>query len=116
MLTVAADPERPSLTDLDLVVLIDDQTVGEAEAVAAAMQDAGRAVIIGTKSFGKGSSNAFVELSDGSAIYIPTSQWYRPSGRRMTGEGVEPDFVISGEDAQLARAYEYLDKLLPAFR
>ena len=115
-LIVEEDPDRPALADPDLVVLIDDQTVGEAEAIAAALQDAGRAVIIGTKSFGKGSSNAFVELSDGSAIYLPMSQWYRPSGQRMAGEGVEPDIVVTGQDAQVTRAYDYLDQALPAFR
>ena len=116
MLTVAADPDTGALGDPNLVVLIDEQTVGEAEAVAAALQDAGRAVIIGTTSFGKGSSNSFIELSDGSAMYLPTSQWYRPSGQRMTGGGVEPDMVVTGEDDQTAKAYDYLDELLPAFR
>ena len=53
-LTVAEDPEKPALAEPALVVLIDDQTVGEAEAVAAALQDAGRAVIMGTKSIGRG--------------------------------------------------------------
>ena len=115
-LIVAEDPERPALADPALVVLIDDQTVGEAEAVAAALQDAGRAVVMGTKSFGRGSTNSFVELSDGSAIYLPLSQWYRPSGQRLTGAGVEPDTVVTGPDAQIATAYEYLDQALPAFR
>ena len=115
-LVVAEDPERPALSEPALVVLIDDQTVGEAEAVAAALQDAGRAVIIGTKSFGKGSSNTFVELSDGSAIYLPTSQWYRPSGQRLAGEGVEPDILVIGPDDQISRAYQHLDESLPAFR
>ena len=115
-LIVAEDPERPALSEQALVVLIDDQTVGEAETVAAALQDAGRAVIIGTQSFGKGSSNTFVELSDGSAIYLPTSRWYRPSGQRLAGEGVEPDILVSGPDDQIARAYEHLDESLPAFR
>ena len=116
MLTVAADPDNPVLGEPDLVVLINEQTVGEAEAVAAALQDAGRAVIIGTTSFGKGSSNTFLDLSDGSAIYLPTSQWFRPSGQRITGVGVEPDIVVTGEQDQTARAYDYLDELLPAFR
>ena len=115
-LTVEEEQDRPALAEPALVVLIDDQTIGEAEAVAAALQDADRAVIIGTKSFGKGSSNTFVELSDGSAIYLPTSQWYRASGQLMAGEGVEPDTVVTGQDAQIASAYEYLDQLLPAFR
>ena len=116
MLTVAADPDNPVLGEPDLVVLINERTVGEAEAVAAALQDAGRAVIIGTTSFGKGSSNAFAALSDGSAIYLPTSQWYRPTGQLITGVGVEPDIVVTGEQEQTARAYDYLDELLPAFR
>jgi carboxyl-terminal processing protease len=116
MLTVAADPDNPVLGEPDLVVLINERTVGEAEAVAAALQDAGRAVIIGTTSFGKGSSNAFVDLSDGSAIYLPTSQWFRSTGQRITGVGVEPDIVVTGEQEQTARAYDYVDELLPAFR
>ena len=115
-LTVVEDTERPALPEPALVVLIDDQTVGAAEAVAAALQDAGRAVIIGTKSFGKGSRNTFLELSDGSAIYMPTSQWYRPSGQRLGGEGIEPDIVVTGQNAQIASAYDYLDQALPAFR
>ena len=115
-LTVVEDAERPTLAEPALAVLIDDQTVGAAEAVAAAMQDAGRAVIIGTKSFGKGSRNTFLELSDGSAIYLPTSQWYRPSGQRLGGEGIEPDIAVTGQDAQIASAYDYLDQALPAFR
>ena len=115
-LKVGADPDRPPLSDPELVVLIDDQTVGEAEAVAAALQDADRAVILGTSSFGKGSGNEFVELTDGSAIYLPTSRWFRPSGQPIAGVGVEPDMFVTGQDAQVGRAYEYLDQLLPAFR
>ena len=115
-LTVEEDPGRPALAGPALVVLIDDQTVGEAEAVAAALQDAGRAVIIGTKSFGKGSSNTFFELSDGSAIYLPTSQWYRPSGQRLAGQSVEPDIVVPDQNDQVPRAYDYLDQDLPPFR
>ena len=113
---MAEDPDSPALADPALVVLIDDQTVGEAEAVAAALQDADRAKIIGTKSFGKGSTNIYIELSDGSAIYLPTSQWYRPSGQLLAGQGVEPDTVVTGLDAQITSAYEYLDGVLPAFR
>ena len=115
-LIVAADPDRETLGDPALVVLIDENTVGEAEAVAAALQDAGRAEIIGTKSFGKGSTYTFVELSDGSAIYLPTSQWYRPSGQLLAGEGVEPDEVVNGQDDQVTSAYDHLDQVLPAFR
>ena len=115
-LTVVEDPEKPVLAEPALVVLIDDHTSGAAEAVAAALQDAGRAIIIGTKSFGKGSGNDFVELSDGSAIYLPTSQWYRASGQRLGGEGIVPDIVVIGQDAQIASAYDYLDQALPAFR
>ena len=115
-LVINEEWDRVELDDLNIVVLVDDETVGEAEAVAAAMQDADRAEIIETKTFGKGSSNTFVELSDGSAIYLPTSRWRTPSGRLLTGDGVEPDMLITDPEAQVEEAYNYLDQLLPPFR
>ena len=107
-----------------MVVLINQRTRGEAEAVAAALQDAGRAVIMGVPSFGMGAGYEFVELSDGSAVYLPTVRWYRPSGEMLGNHGLEPDVRVNleaddsgpGSESQFNRAYEYLDALLPHFR
>lgn len=118
------DPNIPSEDEIPMVVLINERTRGEAEAVAAALQDAGRAVIMGMPSFGAGAGYEFVELGDGSAIYLPTVRWYRPSGGRLGNEGVDPDVRVEleaesdgvGRESQFNAAYDYLDALLPHFR
>ena len=107
-----------------MVVLVDGFTGSAAEAVAAALQDAERAKVIGVKTVGKGSANVLKELSDGSAIYIAVSHWYTPLGRVIQGNGVKPDIEATltaqdralGIDSQLAKAYDYLDDLLPFFQ
>ena len=109
---------------LPMVVLVNGLTSGAAEALAGSLQDAGRAKILGNKSLGKGSENGFKELSDGSAIYIPVSYWYTPTGKPIKGVGIEPDIEVDlteedmalGVDTQLTEAYDYLDSLLPSFR
>ena len=121
---IAEDINRLELDDVLLAVLVNDETAGEAEAVAVALQEAGRAVIVGTETYGEASNYEFIELSDGSAIYIPTSRWYTPSGEWLGGAGIDPDeFVVSrpedegfARESQFNRAYEYLDAQLPPFR
>jgi carboxyl-terminal processing protease len=116
---MATDREK-----LPMVVLVNGLTGSVAEAVAGALQDTERAKIFGTTTVGKGSASEFIELSDGSAIYIPVSHWYTPSGRLIQNTGIKPDVEIPltaedrliDVDAQLGEAYEYLDSLLPAFR
>lgn len=105
------------------MVLVDEGTVGVTEAVAGALQDTKRATIMGTRTFGKGSANSLVKLSNGSAIYLPTSRWHTPSGRLLEGTGIEPDSWVAFQaenrgfgDSQANQAYEYLNKLLPPFR
>ena len=118
------DLDRVDLGDIPMVVLVNESTVGEAEAVAAVLQESEHAVVIGTETFGKGGTYNFVELSDGSAIYFPTRRWYTPLGNVLGGEGLEPDMVIesrpessgvSGE-SQFNQAYDYLNDQLPPFR
>ena len=121
---IAEDINRLELDDVLLAVLVNDETAGEAEAVAVALQEAGRAVIVGTETYGEASNYEFIELSDGSAIYIPTSRWFTPSGEWLGGTGIDPDeFVVSrpedegfARESQFNRAYEYLDAQLPPFR
>lgn len=108
-------------TEIPLAILVNKRTTSAAEAVAAVLQERGRAKVFGTPTFGKGSTMAFMKLEDGSAIYIPVSHWYTPSGRMIEGEGVKPDVLVplspeERKDTQLLEAYDYLDRLLPPFR
>ena len=121
---VREDLDRFDLGEMPIVVLVNEQTIGEAEAVAAVLQETGRAVLLGTETFGKGATYIFEELADGSAIYIPTLRWYTPSGKRLGRDRVQPDIpVVSqrestgyGGESQFNRAYDHLDAQLPPFR
>ncbi len=118
------DDRRLSLDELPVAVLIDDQTIGEAEAVAAALHEAGRATLVGMPSSGEGSTYELVSLSDGSAIYIPTSRWFTPAGNWVGEKPLQPDILVEyeeimggpGGEMQFNTAYEYLDSQLPLFR
>jgi carboxyl-terminal processing protease len=98
--------------DWPIVVLIDGYTASAAEIVAGALRDHKRAVIVGTRSFGKGSVQNVIELPDRSAIKLTTALYYTPSGRSIQAEGIEPDVRIEQLDPQaLARARIDSDQL-----
>ena len=115
---------RLALDDLPMTVLVDGRTTGEAEALAAVLQEAGRAQLVGVPTYGEGSDYDFVELGDGSALYIPVSRWYTPSGAWLGERPVQPDLFVEYEEAsggvggemQFNAAYELLDEQLPLFR
>ena len=88
-------------TALPMVVLVDDYTASGGEVLAGALQDYERAIIAGSKTFGKGSVNVLRPLEDGSGLYITTARWLTPKGRLIEGEGIEPDYELEleGEDA-----------------
>ena len=118
------DRNRLSLDDLLIATLVDEQTVGEAEAVAAALQESGRTTVVGVPTFGEGSGYDFVELSDGSALYMPVNRWYTPKGSWVGEDRVQPDVLVEYEEVpigpagemQFNTAYEFLDSRLPLFR
>ena len=104
--------------DSPMVVLINEFTASAPEIIAGALQDHGRATIIGATSFGKGSVNIPRELSNGGGISITIRKWYTPDGRLIDGEGVVPDIEVTHRDPQradvmqLERAIEELEVLL----
>ena len=101
-------------TGIPLVVLVDGGTASAAEIVAAALQDRGRAVLLGSRTFGKGSVQAPSRLSDGSALELTVGHYLTPSGRSIDGVGVEPDVEVpAGASAQVfdQRAIEVLSGL-----
>jgi carboxyl-terminal processing protease len=97
--------------EIALAVLVNGGTASAAEVVAAALQ-ADRAVIIGQRTFGKGSVQVVLELSDGSSLHVTSSRWQTPAGDRLDQVGLEPDIPVesSGEfgDAYLNAAMAWL--------
>jgi carboxyl-terminal processing protease len=80
---------------IPLVVLINNGSASSSEIVAGALQDHRRAVLVGTHSFGKGSVQTVIPLSDDSAILLTTARYYTPSGRSIQGLGINPDVLVT---------------------
>jgi len=101
-----------------IVVLINKGSASASEIVAGALQDQGRATILGTRSFGKGSVQTLMPLDDGRAIKLTTAHYFTPSGRSIHGEGIEPDMLVEpteedledNKDSQLEEAIMLLKK------
>lgn len=101
--------------DIPMVVLVNRGSASASEIVAGALRDRGRAVLIGTKTLGKGSVQRPNALSDGSQLRVTIARWYTPTDNSIHGDGLEPDILVEipddtprGEDPQLQRAIEYL--------
>jgi carboxyl-terminal processing protease len=87
-----------------LIVLVNKGTASASEIVAGALQDHGRAVIMGTPTFGKGSVQTIIELEDGSGLKLTVARYYTPRNRSIQELGIAPDVVVA--DAPPARADE----------
>ena len=99
--------------DTPVVVLVNEFSASASEVFAGAIMDYGRAPVIGTTTFGKGSVNNLWALSDGSGVNFTTARWYTPNGTLIEGEGIDPDIIVEesedeDEDPQLDRAIEVL--------
>jgi carboxyl-terminal processing protease len=102
-------------TRTPLVVLVDAGTASAAEVVAGALQDRNRALVVGTRTYGKGSVQQPLVLSDGSALEVTVARYFTPSGRSVDQVGITPDVdVPAGYDARavLRRAVEVLSGTL----
>ncbi len=99
------------LNGAPMVVLINGGSASASEIVAGALQDHKRAVIMGTKSFGKGSVQTIIPMSNGGALKLTTARYYTPSGRSIQASGIVPDIVT--EEARITKS-EAADRLREA--
>lgn len=107
---------NPVAPDIPLVVLVDAGSASASEIVAGALQDYGRAVLIGEQTFGKGAVQWAHTMSNGAELRVTVAHWFTPKDRDIHGEGLAPDIVVeltaddieAGRDPQLDRAVEYL--------
>jgi len=102
------------LTDLRTVVLVNGGSASASEIVAGALQDYGKATVVGEQTYGKGSVQDYTEFDDGSALKLTVALWYTPKGRSIDKDGIAPDVVVQmtpedfndDKDPQLDRALE----------
>jgi len=97
---INVDPKQTH-TNLPLVVLVDHDSASSSEIVAGALQDSGRARIVGVATFGTGTVLQQFTLSDGSVIFLGTAWWLTPNGHRIFGVGITPNQIVAMPAAAL---------------
>lgn len=106
---VVYEAEGEAFEDLPLVVLVNEGTASASEIVAGALQDRDRAMVIGTKTYGKGSVQEVVPLTDSSALKLTIAAYLTPDGTNIDGNGIVPDVKVDDVGSvQRARAVEIL--------
>lgn len=111
--------------DIPLVVLVNGNSASASEIFAGAMQDTGKAEIVGTTTFGKGIVQSVIPLSDGTAVKITIAKYFTPNGNDIHEKGIEPDYVVElpdnqesavsierEDDTQLEKAQEVIAQML----
>jgi carboxyl-terminal processing protease len=88
-------------TDFPIVILVDQYSASASEIVSGALQDNKRALIVGEKTFGKGSVQSIVKLQDGSGLKLTVARYYTPRGISIQAEGIKPDIEIDEVDPEV---------------
>ncbi|MEA2459991.1 MAG: carboxyl-terminal processing protease [Actinomycetota bacterium] len=102
------DAEGDAFEDLPLVVLVNEGTASASEIVSGALQDRGRAELVGVTTYGKGSVQQVIPLPDSSAIKFTTAAYLTPNGRNINGTGIAPDIKVKDEKKQIPAAVDAL--------
>lgn len=108
--TIARDPKNKDVTyaskkaeygDVPIVILINEYSASASEIVSGALQDNKRALIVGERSFGKGSVQSVIKLGDGSGLKLTVARYYTPNGISIQAEGIKPDIEIEDVNSEL---------------
>lgn len=91
---ISSNPGKEKAPNVPMVILINSGSASASEIVAGALQDHGRAVVLGTKSFGKGSVQTLTQISPRAAVKLTTAKYYTPNNRSIQAEGIEPDITV----------------------
>ena len=103
-----------NLTNAKLVILINEGSASASEITAGALKDNGRAILVGEKTYGKGSVQEVKQLSNGAQLKVTVAGWFTPKGVNISKEGIKPDVEVkltpedsnAGRDPQLEKALE----------
>jgi carboxyl-terminal processing protease len=97
---IASATKKGRFTDFPLIIIVNEFSASASEIVAGALQDNRRALIVGERTFGKGSVQSVVPLNDGSGLKLTVARYYTPSGVSIQAEGIKPDIDIEEVDAE----------------
>ena len=101
------------MPDIPIVVLINGGSASASEIVAGALQDHSRAVIVGTQSFGKGSVQTVLPVSETAAVKLTTARYFTPDGRSIQAQGIVPDIVVEQSEVTPSEQQYYKESDLP---
>ena len=104
--------------DLKLVILVDRGSASASEILAGALSEHGKAILVGDKTFGKGSVQELIDITPETSLKVTVARWLTPKGLSISQDGIEPEFLVkyttadreAGKDPQLAKAIEILLK------
>jgi carboxyl-terminal processing protease len=105
-------------SSLKMVILVDGGSASAAEILSGALSDYGKATLVGTKTFGKGSVQEYMKLDDQTSIKVTVARWLTPKGISISGNGITPDVIVNitpddvkaGKDPQMEKAVEILEQ------
>lgn len=105
--------------NLKMVILVDGGSASASEIVAGALSEQGRAKLVGTKTFGKGSVQEYIKVTPETALKVTVARWLTPKGKSISAEGLTPDYIVpitaddvkAGKDPQMDKAIEIVNQL-----